>query len=289
MKGILKIFLLFGAAVSFSQETSAQIRKIKHRDRIGDSVVVVNTQEKEVRVKGPKALTKEHAIGARINTDGWGLYFNYGLIKKNEGKKSEIDRFYDVLYFQLEIGERYHPKEYRDFRGGMAAPFRNYFLSILSTDMFKFGKINNFYTAKLGLGYKYLLAGKPEAKTVSIHWNTNGGLALAFLKPYYFSAVGGDKFALDPEAEDLINVLARTDFSKGWGYRDGWSELKVVPGIYARTGLKLDYADRRQRLAGLEVGVGAEFYTSRIHQMALQGPQNFFVNAFVGFELGWKR
>ncbi len=289
MKAILKIFLILGLTLSCTIQADAQFKKMKYRNRIGDSVLVVNTQEKELRVKGPKALTKEHAIGGRINTDGWGLYFNYGLIKKNEGRKSEIDRFYNVLYFQLEVGERYHPKEYRDFRAGVASPYRNYFLSILSTDMFKFGKINNFYTTKIGLGYKYLLAGKPEANTVSIHWNTNGGLSLGLLKPYYFSTAGGEKVALDPEAEDLINTLARADYIKGWGYREGWGELKVVPGLYARTGLKLDFANRRKRLAGIELGVGAEVYMNKIHQMALQNPQSFFVNAFVGFEFGWKK
>lgn len=289
MKLIFKLFLSFVLVQAIATNAFAQPKKMTYRNRIADSVKLVNTQLIEPRVKGPKPLTREHTIGARINTDGWGLYFNYGLIQKNEGRKTEIDRFYNVLYFQIELGERYHPKEFRDFAVTGAQPYRNYFLSIFSTDMFKFGKINNFYTGKLGVGYRYLLAGKPEANTISIHWNTNAGLALALLKPYYFKATSGGELKLDPNDEDLINTLSYTQFTGGLGYRKGWDELKVTPGGYLRTGLKFDYANRKKRVAGFELGLGAEVYFTGIHQMALQEPKSLFVNAFVSFELGWKK
>lgn len=290
MKLIFKIFLSFVLVQAAAVHAFAQPKKITYRNRVADSVKLINTQVVEPRVKGPKPLSREHAIGARINTDGWGLYFNYGLIKKNEGRKTEIDRFYNVLYFQIEVGERYHPKEFRDFAVATGAqPYRNYFLSIFSTDMFKYGKVNNFYTGKLGVGYRYLLAGKPEANTIAIHWNTNVGLALALLKPYYFNVSSGNQIKLDPNDENLINTLANTQFNGGLGYRKGWDELKVTPGGYIRTGLKFDYANRKKRVAGFELGLGAEMYMTGIHQMALQDPKSLFVNAFVSFELGWKK
>ncbi|OJV54910.1 MAG: hypothetical protein BGO31_16355 [Bacteroidetes bacterium 43-16] len=289
MKLVFKIFLSFVLGQLAVTSAFAQPKKMTYRSRLADSVRLINTQEVEPRVKGPKPLTREHAFGARINTDGWGLYFNYGLIKKNEGRKSEIDRFYNVLYFQVEVGERYHPKEFRDFSNVGAQPYRNYFLSIFSTDMFKFGKINNFYTGKLGVGYRYLLAGKPEASTIAIHWNTNAGLALALLKPYYFKSTSNADMKLDPNDENLVNVLAYTQFTGGYGYRKGWDELKVTPGGYLRTGLKFDYANRKKRVAGFELGLGAEMYFTGINQMALQDAKSVFVNAFVSFELGWKK
>ena len=250
MNGILKIFFTATILGFCSTNLSAQIKKMNYRDRAGDTTFI-NTQVKEPRVKKPKALTSENAFGARLLTDGWALYFRYGIIKKNEGPKWEVDRFYDVLYFSVEAGERYHPKEYRDFQNvGGSTAYSNYFLSYFSTDMLKFGKINNFYTAKVGVGYQYLLAGKAEAKSIAIHWNTNVGVALGLVKPYYFITGRSGDVKLDPKDPDLLNTLANSRYTGGYGYRKGWNELKVVPGFYVRSGLKFDYANR------LKSGVG---------------------------------
>ncbi|HTO16679.1 MAG TPA: hypothetical protein VLZ83_12980 [Edaphocola sp.] len=262
---------------------------MKYRNRLPDSVKFVNTQEIAPKVKPPKTLSREHSFGLAINTDGMGLQFNYGLIKNNEGNRLEKDRFYELLYFQLELGERYHPKEHRIFPDfGNQLPGSTMFLSALSKDMIKFGKINNFYMTKVGVGYKYLIAGHAEASSYSIHWNTNTGVSLALLKPYVFIVDGG-YFSIDPENPDLANELNSLRFTGAEGYRKGWDSLSVVPGFYVRSGLIFDFAQKRKNVSGLEVGLGAELYTQKIHQIAFQDPKSLFLNAFVRLEFGWKK
>lgn len=287
MNLFVKFSIIFTAAISGHVVALAQQKRMQYRNRVADTVVLVNTQEKEPKVKGPQPLTREHAVGFRANTDGWNLYYNYGIIKKNDGAKHEIDRFFDVLFLQLEIGEKRHPKETRDFTYDGNAGFKNPILSVFSTDMFRFGKLNTFYQAKLGVGYKKLIAGKPEPRTVSIHWSTVGGLTLGLLKPYYFLSGTGDVVKLTPE--EAVTQLNTTRFVGGYGFRKGWDELKVVPGIHLRSGLKFDYADKRKRVAGVEVGLNMEGYFQKIHQMALQDPKSFFLNAYATFEIGWKK
>lgn len=290
MKPILKIFSSLLLLAIVSSNGYSQVNKMKYRNRIGDSVLVVNTATKEPRVKTPPPLSREHSIGIRLNTDGWMLSYNYGIIKKNEGSKNEIDRFFDVLYFQLGVGERYHPKEERAFSQSSGNnAYRNYFLSLFSKDMFKYGKINNFYNAKIGLGYKYLIAGKPEAQTVAIHWNTNGGVVVGLVKPYYFQTNAGKDIKLDPEAGNIQDTLTFYRFLNGQGYRKGWNDLSVVPGLYLNTGLKFDFSKRKKLVAGIELGLGMEMYFSKVHQLALQDPKSLFFNAFIGIDLGWRK
>lgn len=287
MNLFVKFSIIFTAVVSGNIAAQAQLKKMQYRNRIADTVVLVNTQEAVAKVKGPKPLRREHAIGFRANTDGWNAYYNYGIIKKNDGPKHEIDRYFDVLFFQLEIGEKRHPKEVRDFRYDGGSSFQNPLLSIFSTEMFRYGKINTFYQAKVGVGYKKLIAGKPEPHTVSIHWSTVAGVSLGLLKPYYFQTDAGGSLKLNPDS--VAQQLSSRQFLGGYGFRKGWDEIKIVPGLHLRSGLKFDYADRRQRLAGLEVGVNAEVYFQKIHQMAFQDPKSFFFNAYASFELGWKK
>lgn len=289
MKAALKFIAFLSLTALCTQQASAQVKKMQYRDRLGDSVTIINTQEKAARQKAIPPLRREHAIGLRLHTDGWGLHYRYGIIKNNEGRRDEIDRFYNVLFIELEASERYHPKEYRDYAGGVGQPYRNFLMSMFSTDMYKFGKINNIYTAKLGMGYKYLLAGKPEARTISLHWVNTGGLSMALVKPYYFGVDGGEMIALDPEAEDLANVLAQTRFSRGYGFREGWSELKVVPGVYLRSGLNLDYAQKRKNVSALEIGIGTDLYFQKIYQLAFHDPKAVFFNAYLSVSFGWKR
>ncbi|RQO31026.1 hypothetical protein DBR32_09980 [Taibaiella sp. KBW10] len=282
-----KLPLIFSVLLLGTTSVQAQQgKKIQYRNRVADTVVLVNTQEKLPRVKGPKPLSKERALGFRINTDGWNAYYNYGFIKKNDREKHEIDRYFDVLFLQLEIGEKRHAKEMREFAYEGSGRFKNPLLSAFSTELFRYGKINTFYQAKIGVGYKKLIAGKPEPNTVSIHWSTVGGFSLGILKPYYFESSQGD-IKLDPDK--VYDVLPYTRLLGGYGYRKGWDELKFVPGLHLRSGLKFDYADKRKRLAGVEVGMNVEVYFSKIHQMAFQDPKSVFLNAYAAFEIGWKK
>ncbi|NDC42718.1 MAG: hypothetical protein EBZ77_14420, partial [Chitinophagia bacterium] len=126
------------------------------------------------RPKPPKPITNEWSLGLRLNTNGWSLYTDIGKVKANDMRKA--DMFHNLLFFQIEFGEKKDPKEQKV--AGQTNRFGG-------SKYFKYGKINNFYALKLGLGYSKMLAGKPDPGCASIHWNTVGGFSLGLLKPYY--------------------------------------------------------------------------------------------------------
>src|SRR5690606_8878525 len=121
----------------------------------------------------------ELSFGLRLNTDGWSVFADKGYVK-SEDRKS--DYFYNIRLFQVEFGEKKHPKEIKR-SNNLGASYGEE-----KAKPFIFGKINNFYSLKLGYGARKMIAGKPEQGTVSIHWVYLGGLALGMEKPYYIEA-----------------------------------------------------------------------------------------------------
>ncbi len=254
----------------------AQQSGIIFRNRLGDSVQLVNTAEKPPKEKKIKPLHSEWSAGLQLNTNGWGVVIDYGRYFGAAQFGNKTDQFHHVNLFQLEIGEIKHPKELRS--GGS-------FLGItMQPQSYILGKINNFYRVKLGYGQRRMIAGKPESGTVAVHWIYAGGLALGLVKPYYLNLIttGSTRYSEDNEATFVnpgyINGAA--------GFSKGFNEIKTVMGIHAKSGLHFDFANRRKLVAAIELGINAEYYFKKIDQMVGQDPKSSFVNLYGVIQLG---
>lgn len=256
--------------------TAAQPSKITFRDRLGDSVQLVNTAEQPLKPKKIKPLRSEWSAGFQLSTNGWGVIVDYGRYFGASTFGNQSDRFHHVNLFQLEIGEIKHPKELRS--GGS-------FLGItLQPQSYILGKINNFYRVKLGYGQRRMIAGKPESGTVSIHWTYAGGLALGLVKPYYLNLVttGPTRYTEDNE----LTFINPGYINGASGFGKGFDEIETVMGLHFRSGLHFDFANRRKLVAAAEVGVNAECYFKKIEQMVGQDSKSFFTNLYVVIQLG---
>ena len=162
---------------------------------------------------------------------------------------------------------------------------------ILVGNPYVYGKENNFYYLKAGVGQQYLIGGraiKRRGRFSNIRW----GLSLGYLKPYYlnvhdpntntdndirYSDTVADKF-LDPT---LINGAS--------GFTKGFTEGKFVPGAYARLALRFDYGRYNELLSALEVGINAEYYSKEMPIMIQNEPKQFFYNAYIAIEFGKRK
>jgi hypothetical protein len=234
----------------------------------------------------PKPIKTEFSIGARLNSDGWSGLLERGKIVAKSKKTS--DKFYSVRVLQLEIGERKSPQEFK---------ITNSAISIISNETatpYIYGKINNFYTVKLGYGYRKLIAGKPEEGTVSIHWLNMGGLSVGLLKPYYVDAytsfdstIGPDqKKSIKYDGPDKASFLNQFFIVGASGFSKGLSEIKMVPGIFYKTGLHFDFANSRKMKLAAEAGLMAEMYSQSIKIMASDSGTPYFVSLYVGIQFG---
>jgi hypothetical protein len=232
--------------------------------------------------KKPKPITKQKSLGIRLNTDGWGIFFDKGKTISEDLKR--IEQFHDIRYWQIEFGERKHSKEIKMY--GWDANQQG-------DKQFILGKKNNFYSLKFTYGIQKLLSGKPYPRTVSTHLIAAGGVTLGLLKPYYIDAYvrvpGTNTFMLetikysDSTTESFLDpnlIIGGAGFSKGLG------EIKFAPGVHLKSGVRFDYSKKPFSVAAIEIGGSFEFYTSKIELMAKNKSVPYFFNLYVSAQFG---
>lgn len=237
--------------------------------------------------KKPKPISKEFSGGFRLNSDGWSIFVDKGIVQSTE-KYSDL--FYDIKLFQIELTEKKHPKELKRSNSISGGPTNDD-----KAKPFIFGKINNFYGLKFGYGKRKMIAGKPEPGTIAIHWVYMGGLSAGLEKPYYVDAYVREKNGpfvqkdikyTDTTKEYFLspnNIIGGSGFSKGLG------EIKIVPGIHAKTGLHFDFGGGRSTKLAVETGISAELYMRSIAIMANQKATPYFVNVYAGIQFGKRK
>ena len=156
------------------------------------------------------------------------------------------------------------------------------------TKPFIYGKTNNFYAFKLGYGMRKMIAGKPETKTVSVHWVYLGGLSLGLQKPYYLETYNQDngtiesiKYSEETERRFLGQYIIGSS-----GFTKGLNETQIIPGFHAKTALHFDFAATKKSKIALETGINAEYYTKKIELMAYQDAKPYFIDVYVSLQFG---
>lgn len=221
-----------------------------------------------------KPILHEISFGIRANTNGWSIFTDYGKAKVGDTRKA--DMFYNVLYLQTEFTEKKDPKEQK---------VKAQTLSDKASSSYIYGKINNFYALKLGLGYRKMLAGKPDPGCVSIHWANTAGFALGMVKPYYIKVAGGAdeiKYS-DINQSDFLNQAIITGSG---GFSKGLSEIVFVPGGHIKSAIHFDFSTNRKNVVAVEAGVNAEFYSQPVALMANDKTVSSFLDFFVAFQFG---
>jgi hypothetical protein len=266
MKKILFLITILSLSVhSFAQDnakTKKEIRREKRKVRI-DALI---KQEEEGVI-----VNKKHFLGGlKLTTDGYGFFVEKGIAQSI--KRS--------LLFQLEITERKHPRESKQFAINGAGPF-------------VYGKINFFYPIKLGVQQQFLLGNKGNKNGVSLSANVGGGITLGMQRPYLlgFDSLGVQIFrGLGNTLADSARFLLQgQDPISGPNLSTGFNQLKVVPGFYTKAGLRFDYGKYNEVVSALEVGVIAEFYSKKIPQMVFAKDKNFFFSAYVSLIFGKRK
>jgi len=252
-----KLFLV-AISLFITMSCIAQNRK-ERREENRKRINALIKQEEE----GVIAYEKSTAFGAKLINDGYGLFFEIGRAKSV--KKG--------ILFQLEIAEHKHPKEEKQ--------------SYLFSTPFIFGKQNFFYPVKLGLQQQVLYGNKSNKNGVSITYNYGGGISLGLLRPYYVQLNStGEYVKYETDSTEFLdpNVIAA-----GPGFSKGWSDLKLTPGVYAKTALRFDYGSYNETISGLEVGITGEYYTKKIPLIVRTPARKFFFNAYVAIIFGRRR
>ena len=239
-------------------KSSKEQKKEMRRER----VTVIAKQEEE----GVITYTKHFLGGIKLSSDGYGGFLEIG--RAQSVKKA--------LLFQLDISERKHPKEEKQFsQSSNAGPFI-------------YGKINYFYPVKLGVQQQFLLGNKGNKNGVSVSGNVGGGISIGLLRPYLLGYDSAGIQVFKGLADDSTRFLTEDPIS-GPNFGTGFNKLKVTPGAYAKAGLRFDYGKYNEMINALEVGLVSEFYSKAIPQMAFTKHEKFFFSAYVTIMFGKRK
>jgi hypothetical protein len=270
---VKKIYLiLFLVTISgglFAQTTTGTSQKNKKSEKEQRKLKKISIfREQE---EGENVFQRDFSVGGRLNTDGWGGFVEMGYRKSRK----------KVNYFQFEFGEKKSDKEVKK-SGGYSFTNRPYI----------YGKQNNFYQVKLGVGQRYLIGGKANKNGVEVDAVYYGGLSLGLLKPYYLNMIteNGENKDVKYDPAKPEEFLASPNINGAGGFGKGWNNLSVVPGLHAKLGMRFDWAHFNEVVSALEVGMNAEMYTKKIPIMVVSEGvdhnKQFFFNAYVSIQFG---
>lgn len=272
MKKIILFTICFGMGLgAFSQERTGESRKEAKRIAKQEKLNALMRMEEE----GIPAFSRQNAFGVKLNTDGWGLSYELGRSKS----------ITKATIFQLEFNEKKHRKEQRANRQTEAGGF------IFFGNPFIYGKRNSFYQLKLSAGQQILIGGKGNKNGVSVYGIGTGGLSLGMLRPYYVEVqdqLNANKF-VKYDSPDSSLFLNSGSIIGGAGLSKGWNEMKIAPGLHAKTALRFDYNRFNTILSAIEGGVNVEYYFKDVDQMVYNPSKKLFLNAYVSFLFGKRK
>ena len=263
MKKLALVVLAGCLALSgFSQsQPKTNISKKDKKDAKRERINALIKMEEE----GELVFRKHSIFGFKANTDGYGISYEIGRFKSNR-----VTNIY-----QFELNEKKHKQEKK----------------LNTINGFEFNsiilyKLNNFYQFKAGMGQQRIIGGKGNKNGVAVAIVYAGGLSLGLLKPYLVDVYdAGKRFR---SQYPTISDSAYQPIGSA-GFTTGWSELSIKPGAHAKAALRFDYGRFNETVTGVEVGINAEFYFSKIPQMMLSEQKQFFFNGYVTILLGRRK
>ncbi|HMC86292.1 MAG TPA: hypothetical protein VKI61_12240 [Chitinophagaceae bacterium] len=269
MKKILIVatFSLIALAIKAQDSTHSRIprqdRKSEKRQRIN---ALLKLEE-----EGDPAFRKQNIFGIKLATDGYGISFEKGRYKTPRR----------TLLYQFELNEKKNPKEEK------TASSQNIFTGQVNSVIW--GKANNFYQFKLGLGQQYLIGGKANKSGVAVSAIYAGGISIGLAKPYEVDVIN--------EATQEQSRKKFTDSADGntyqligaSGFTHGWNEVKVKPGLHAKVAMRFDYGRFNETVSAIEAGLNAEYYFSKVEQLIYVKPKPFFFNAYITILFGRRK
>jgi len=264
-------------AISFGQTTTQKTvseqdkKKQERKDKMNQMI-----KEEE---EGAMIYSKQSAFGFKMNTDGWGASYEHGKYKTI--KKTNV--------WWLEFGERKSHKEEKittgqDIGGGF----------ILVGNPYIYGKQNNFYYLKLGLGQQLLIGGKGNKNGVAVSALYGGGLTMGYLKPYYLNVQDDNLNNIDvkyvgTDSTSKSYFLDPNRINGASGFTKGFGEGKLVPGGFVRAALRFDYGRFNEFLSAFEVGINAEYYSKKMPILINNPEKQFFFNGYIAIEFGRRK
>lgn len=212
-------------------------------------------------------LRDESSYGIFLNSNGFGANYRYGFWR-NARNQFIIDA--DFAYVK-------HPKEYK------TVLTYNY-----STHRYVLGKENLFWELKGLVGWQKELYRKIDRNGISVRMFYSGGASIGFLKPIYYKVftTGPVGEIIDEEYLKYSPSIHAGNIGGRGPFFMGFNEIKIVPGLTAKSGFSFEYSQKDAIIHALEASVSLTVYPKHIPIMATEKNNFLFFNLMVGYRFG---
>lgn len=264
-KFILIVCLSVVALVVFAQEETPVNTKADKKEAKRQRINAIIKQEEE----GNLSFRKHTIFGIQLRTNGYGAFMEIG--RRTSQRLTST--------YSLELSEIKERKEEK------WQSTENLF-----NNSYVYGKINNFYQAKLGYGQQYILGQKGNKNGVAVIALVQGGISAGLLKPYYLQLedAQGRQATISYYDDSTAFLNPQRIFGAG-GLGKGWNELKFKPGVYTKAGLRFDFGRYNERVQAMEIGLSLDYYFQKIPIMAYVQSRNLFFQGHVAFVFGSRK
>ncbi len=225
-------------------------------------------------------LRREKSGNVMLHTLGYGLGYRVGINKT----------YYKNRMFEFDLLEMKSPTQAKRYNENFANP-RSYI----------YGKLNNLYILRAGIGRQHLINRKPYWGGVEVRAFYYGGLDVGIAKPIflniaYYTVVDNQIFLdytslerYNPEAH-FPYIGVNSDclceiFGRG-PILSGFDKIKIYPGLYAKGGFNFEFSAQNDRIKSLEAGVAVDFFPQKVPIMAFKDPNLFFITGYLSFHFG---
>jgi len=213
-------------------------------------------------------FSEEKSGGIGMHTSGFQVTFRYGKYLTGFTKR----------IYEFEIANIKHSKEIRSVN-----PFES------NTRGYVFGKLNSLYVLRPSIGFQKVFIPKQSIRGVSITYIAQVGPSIGIAKPVYLDIIEREprtgttaivKKKYNPEEHDQSDIYGRASFVNGFG------DLKLHPGVFAKVGLHFDYANDREAVKSIEVGVQLDAYFSEIPLLAFTTNRAIYPTIYLAMFFG---
>ena len=209
----------------------------------------------------------EKTLAILLNTDGFGGSYRSG---------KRID-YLNKRIIDIDFGTLKNPKEVR-----LSNP------SFQTPGSFIFGKLNSVFFIRGGWGRQHEIYRKIDLGGVAIRFFYSVGPVLTLYKPVYYKIlvpVSSTEFTIveqkfDIKKLDPTMIYGRSSFFKGF------DELKVLPGVFVKSGFNFEYSKEDKVIHAIEVGAQIMAFPKEIPIMATKNNKAIFLSLFASYRFG---
>jgi hypothetical protein len=205
----------------------------------------------------------EKGFAISANSNGFGFGYLYA-------KRININR---KIIYEGDINTIKHQKEKKST-----------FYYGESLKRYVYGKTNSAFNIRAGIGQQHVLYKKFDRNSVGVRYFYTGGITAMFLKPIYYLVYEANmenyEWTLFEKNTPFWYIIDRKPFL------NALNEIKVVPGIYARTGFNFDFGKEDKVLNVLEFGITLEAYPKEIKIMVTERNPSFIPTVYISYRWG---